>query len=182
MSGARYIVKLANGKYLGIGGREVSQCDAFRYIRRNAWMDATGDGSTVLRLKPSTRAAELAKLRAQVTCLSERCAVYQDDIIDAERKLDAMTKEREALAAQLAALPPDVTDWEVAKAIHDAVPSTHEMAKAARRLLRGTAAPVRPVEELAEELRNVWSANHGSLDAVVIWGAVARRARELGAR
>jgi hypothetical protein len=103
MSTERYAVKLANGKYLGHGHVCVkSIADAFKYnMTKHAYGDALRyDGAKVLRLKPSKRAEELARLRAEVDELRERCRVYQGDTMDAEIKLDAMAKERDELLAR----------------------------------------------------------------------------------
>lgn len=94
--------------------------------------------------------------------------------------------ERDALTAQLAALPPDVTDEELVNALFNewAKPmgSGHKgwlsVAALARRLLRGPVAPARPVDALRDELLDAWL--RGDKDNPM--GSVAKRARELGAR
>ena len=66
----RYVVKLADGRY--IGGPPMysaSQNDASKLERHVAYARACAHSEhtpTVLRLKPSPRAAELAKLRGEV--------------------------------------------------------------------------------------------------------------------
>jgi chromosome segregation ATPase len=223
----RYVVKLASGHYLGdasagtFGVREIRY--AARLTRQQAYDHASRrPGAVALRLKPSKRAAELAKLRAEVDALrdacchlrSERdnvreyvegqladvtrerdewkaqasrsedhmedlrakCAQYRVYSIDAERKLDAMTAERDA--ERKAANEAIATAHDMTKE-RDALAAELVLAQESIRLLRACPLPpARPVEELRDELRNIWQAT----DYPAEWDAVARRARELGAR
>ena len=165
MSEQRYVVKLASGAWIATAGNSTSVFkDAHRATRIEAYRIAASwgnHGAVALRLKTGKRAAELAKLRAEVEELGTRCDAHEADTMDAERKLDAMTKERDALAARLV------------------------LAEESIRLLRGPVAPARPVEELRDELERIYDSLPSYLPGDKIrsdWAAVAKRARELGAR
>lgn len=182
MSDDRYVVKLASGGWLTkehccsitlAGALKTTRAAAYRLAAKYESM-----GAVALRLKPSARAAELAKLRAEVDGLRDAC--------------NLLRAERDALAAKLAALPPDVSDEEVAEAIRSAEKQRGTSgawmvtaAQTARRLLRGPVAPARPVEELRDELEQIYDSLPAYLPGHKVrsdWTAVAKRARELGAR
>jgi len=145
----RYVVKLASGAWLTKHSLPVYRIgDAHKMPRAEAYELAARHeklGAVALRLKPSKRAAELAKLREEVEELRGRlndCRAVDEQL---RFSLDARTEERDtlrdqleaveaqlrgahehriraegerdALAAQLAALPPDVSDVELAAAI-----------------------------------------------------------------
>ena len=96
----RYVVKLANGAWLTELG---TQTRALREAQKGSRADAyrvaaswSAYGAVALRLRPSARAAELAKLRGEVTEL--------------ERKLDAMTDTmRDDLVSLLTTYWPEET-------------------------------------------------------------------------
>lgn len=183
--GERYVVKLASGEWLGTNGFPTTDmAKALTTTRAGAYHLAANciPTAVALRLKPSARAAELAKLRAEVEELRGKLKDCQDTADDLRFSLDARTDERDALAAQLAALPPDVTDEELITALLRFGDITHQkvVAREARRLLRGPVAPARPVKELRDEL--VGATLGHLLGHTDMWDAVAKRARELGAR
>jgi hypothetical protein len=193
----RYVVKLASGEWMRKDGTATGLLrEAYKAPRAVAYRLAAQYermGAVALRLKPSARAAELAKLRAEVEDLQKACSAHFDDAVSEARKLNERTAERDALAAKLAALPPDITDEDLAKALwktSDALYAGHPLAtaKEARRLLRGPAAYGRPVEELAKDLASTrgWSPElpfeHLAESTREEYRRIAKRARELGAR
>jgi hypothetical protein len=189
MSTERYVVKLANGEWVHPhGGRTDKLSKAWKGDRYDAYNTACCSGGVALRLKPSPRAAErkldaMTKERDEMRARAETAC---REVGEACTTMLAAIRERDALAAQLATLPPDVSDAELAKALveadearrRDGLGGAWELraAREARRLLRGPAAPARPVEELRDELRKAWRGEDCD------WDALARRARELGAR
>jgi SMC interacting uncharacterized protein involved in chromosome segregation len=168
----RYVVKLASGAWLTELG---TQTRALREAQKGSRADAyrvaaswSAYGAVALRLKPSARAAELARLEAENDELLESLRKRDNDVAklraeveelrNALREMGETSKqfvkvcaERDALAAKLASLPPDVTDEQVADTIFRA----------------GGGVAERACERL---------------DNMAAWNALGARARELGAR
>jgi hypothetical protein len=122
----RYLVREVGGEryvtLMGTGWVFTDRTHARVFMRDHAYITAGKDPHLrVVRIVPSN--PTIAKLRAEVEKLksivederqgrdynlglvkklTEKCEEYRTDAVNAEHKLDAMTAERDALAAQLA--------------------------------------------------------------------------------